>query len=280
MPVPAPEQDDLETVIATVARQLAEEARSTVSEHPSTEELVAYQEHRLEETDRDRLRRHLVGCEECARRVLELEDFDLPPSPDLLPTREQTAASWDAFQQRLANERRAPAPEPWHLSPVPLRRSRPPGFLSPRSGALLAASLMLFIGALGFWLAGAQRWSGAAGTNPFVFALSPDGEELRREESRHVEIVVPAGMDLLVPRLRLGNQDAYATYRAELLDASGRSIEQRRGFQRQPDGSFALSFTRSELPAGDYRLEVLGLSEEASERLATYSFRLRYSSDE
>ncbi len=267
-----------DSAVDHVARELAEKAQAAVTSHPEPEELIAYQERRLEADAAERLRQHLVDCPSCAREMLELEDFDLdaPTAPDLLPSPEATARDWEAFERQVAREHASTA--------VPGAPEPAPRVVSRRRRELwqLAASLLIGLSGLAFWIAGLARTapSGAnAPSHPFVFDLVPDGEDIRRDAAMSRDVAVPVGMDSLIARLYLGDQTPHDAYRAEILDAGGTPVWSQPELKRQPAGQFAVLVERGELDAGSYRLRLVGTTGSQETVLATYGFDLQYLAD-
>lgn len=273
-----------ESTIDHAVRDLAEEATRAVTDHPEPEELVDYQEGRLAEEEAKQVRQHLVACSKCAQEVLDLEtfDFDNPEDAELRPSAAETTEAWVTFQRQSTEEVRGA-----RVLDMARGMPAPPTASTVQRGlklwAPLAASILIALTGLGFWIAGiAERGHSAtpiqfeASANPYVFDLLPDGEGHRRNASTSREVVVPAGMDLLIPRLNLGDQTPYATYRAEILDAAGTPIWSQSELRRQPAGQFIVLVKRASLPVGEYRFRLVGLTDGEETVLATYSFRLRY----
>lgn len=274
MPPPADREAILDGAIDHALRELVEQARSGMSEHPEVEELVAYQEGRLADPEAERVRRHLVACPECAREVLQLEDFalDEPEGSDLLPSAEQTAEDWAAFQRRVAADQEggaiAPGVPDGEVTGAPA--SAP---ADSRGGWLLAASVLFALVGVGFWLSGLQDGE----LRPFEVNLGDGG--LRREASAVREVELPPGTDPLL-RLMLGDQVPYADYRVEILDAEGEVVWSQSALRRQVSGHFAVLVPRRNLPAGEYRSRLLGLRDGKEAELATYPFRIVEAADE
>ena len=282
------------TAVERAARELAGETEAPVSDHPGVDEVVDFQEGRLDDDDAQRLRRHLEACPECAREVRELERFDAgEPGAELRPSPEQTAADWARFQEQIA---RVPGgggaggtvPQGGSAYPPSRRLGRDPATATaePADGAVrrrprdwlpMAASVLLGLIGVGFWVASQQHAPPGpqpAPRNPFVFDLVPDGEDRVRDAAALAEVEVPAGMDTLVPRLNLGDQTPYGGYRAEIVNDAGATVWSQGALRRQPAGEFVVLVDRDDLPAGTYRLSVIGLEADRETVLATYTFEL------
>ena len=275
---------DVDAVIDHAARQLAREAKDAVSDHPDVEDLIAYQEERLAEDRRERVRQHLVDCPQCAREVLELEDFHLEEAaePAFEPSAAETTEDWAAFSRRVAEE----APEAEIASPnsasgpgairAPMPPPAPPG-----PGWWAVAAAMVLAAGLGYWIAGLNSSGSGAPTavagHLFELDLLPDGEALIRDSE--TAMAVPASADILLLRLYLGDQTPRDAYRAEILNARSALVWRRADVRRQPAGHFLLMVERRDLPPGPYRLEVTGITGGEPIPVATYTFELRDAGD-
>jgi hypothetical protein len=254
------------------ARKLEDE----VTSHPATDALIAYQEGRLESSEAEELRRHLVACPLC-REALEMldaydqdSDLDLAEGSSTVTSAEQ---SWANFRKRSPIDVEQPMAESAEETAPAIRFSHEAW----PAWALAASVLFALVGAVNLFLASQpnapSREARAAGDNPFVFDLLPDGEDAYRDEAG-TNVVVPSGMDPIVPRLRLGDQTAYSSYSASLTRVSGETVWKQTGLRRQPSGGFALLIPRSSAPPGDYVLRLMGEERGAVRELATYTFRL------
>ncbi len=285
--------------VERAARELAGETEGAVSDHPEIDELVDYQEGRLDADDAQRVRRHLETCRECAREVRELESFDQAVDADLEPSPEQTAEDWARFQEQVSGEIRQtddgdhggqtlerPRPELTALTPTPVAApgAPTPGTTTPRaepSRSLrwlsMAASIMIGLVGVGLWIA-SQRTAPPEPTprHPYAFDLVPDGEDRLRDAALLARVEVPTGMDALLARLNLGDQTPYDGYRAEIADSDDAVVWSQDGLRRQPAGQFVVLIHRDQLPADGYRLSVFGIAGDGETKLASYTFELTY----
>ncbi len=275
------------SAVERAARELSGEREAAVNDHPEVEELVDFQEGRLTDDDAERVRQHLEACAECQEELQELASFDDPPDAELLPSSEQTAADWERFQEQIAREAssgdQAGQGEAEPLSREPTATPTPT-VARPRPAARwlpMAASLIIgLIG--GLWIASRDTppvETSSSPQDPYAIDLVPDGEDLVRDAATLRDVAVPEGMDGLVARLNLGDQTPYDAYRAEIADATGTIAWSRDGLRRQPAGEFLLLVDRTALPAGKYRLSVLGLEDSEETVLATYTFELSYAAE-
>lgn len=247
---------------------------------PTPEELLAYRDGRLDPAERERLEARIAVYPDAARTLADLAAFpDIEPAPgvpDITP--EEVAARWQSFRQRLA-ELPAPqpaAPEEKREAPVvPLRPEPrptpgiPPWWLAAAASAALAAGL------------GSGYLAGRASRDPLpVSAINVAIAELRPLEEGGIR-AEPSAVDLpetaegLVLILGLDDTDRFAEYEAEILDEQGTQVWSRDGLQPTPLGTFHLSFPRTLLGPGQYRINLFGLDPAGQKsRLALYDLRL------
>ncbi len=267
------EQDrDIADPIDAAALAWVDSEGSAMIEHPDPDELVDYQEGRLDGQRVERLQRHLLICPDCREDLLRLHTFNEEVSDQLVPSDEATDRSW----QRFLRERTAPdtveTEQPSSL----------PGFANQSSGLRwrLAASifLALAVGAiLTALLLGRDTPNQVADAeSPFVFDLDPTGTALVRDVAVLPVIVVPAGMDPLVPRLNLGDLTAHESYLVEVYDDSGQLAVRRPDLVRGRSGSVTFLVHRTEWPAGEYQVTLIALDASRRQELASYAFRLGY----
>ena len=285
MPDPADIATQFEAAVHRAARELAEEAARAVSEHPSVDDLIAYQESRLSEDRTETVRQHLTACPQCRDEFLQLAVFDAgDEAADLKPTPQETAADYAAFQARLGDglgKTEVPVKPEGGSQPAPVVASNCYAGPGVRGWWTLAASLALALSGLWFWLAGFQKvgrnGAGAGETPKLFFAdLVPEDEGQVRAGAGATAIEVPATMDTLVLRLNLGDQTPYENYRAEIPCGRGTAIWQQHELSRQPAGELVVWIRRADLPADRHCLRLVGETAGEQTSLATYAFELRY----
>lgn len=270
-------QPDSEALDAALRDWAAGQERA-VSEHPDPEELVDYQEARLEPAAAERLRRHLLACPACREELLLLEGFDreVPEDSPLRPSEQATERGWQRFQAARAAGGAVPAgaatAEEGGRPPRPARSSRPRWLVAASVLLALAAGALLGPLALDRW----GREEVVAGGSPFVFDLDPAGSTVLRDAAPLAEILVPPDLDPLVPRLNLGDLTAYESYRVEVFGSEDRLVLQREELARDRTGSVSFLVPRAEWPAGDYGVVLIASEAGRSRELATYRLRLRY----
>jgi hypothetical protein len=234
-------------------RELAEEDRRGLADHPDPVTLLDYHERRLPEAEADRVQEHLARCPECAQAVLDFAAFpDLePPTEEHRLTPADVQSRWRELRARLEAERRPV----WQRHQVLLP---------------LAAGLFVAVVGLGVW-AGAlrervERLEGPRG-DVYAVSLRPESAGLRGGEVQ--EIPTWAGRVPVYLSLATAEAD-YPSYEVDLLTESGRGIVTGIPVRRGPGGPFGLELPRSLLPPGEYRFELFGVQGAAREELGRY----------
>lgn len=273
------DQDDrrADHAIDAAARAWADREGRAVTGHPDPEELVDYQEGRLDPPGVERVRRHLAVCAVCRDELLRLHAFDeeVADGSPLMPPDEATERSWERFQAARAALRgsfeAASEPQPSAPGLEPSRRGR---------RWLLAASIALALVAsalLGALLRGSHEPPATASFgSPFVFDLDPVGTTRLRDATGLREVTVPPHMDPLIVELNLGDLTAHEGYRVEVYDDRGRPVLHRDGLVREPSGAIPFLVSRAEWPAGKYRVALIAVDAGRPQQLAEYAVRLRY----
>lgn len=259
--------DAVDGLIDRAVAELAGKARREVSEHPSVDRLVDYQEGRLHGSAAAVVRDHLAVCTQCADEMLELAAFDQEHDPALEPSEDAVEEDWASLQRALNS-----TPTAATSTRAPRRR-----FLlhAPWMRAAAVVSLVLALGLMTFWLGdGGDRWPG----NPFFFEMRPVEENLVRSAVQIQRVEVPPRMNPLIARLNLGGQTPYESYSIEALSSTGEAVWMREA-QRQPAGNFLAVLPRKTFPAGVYRLRLIGRDDGREIELAEYVFELVYATD-
>jgi hypothetical protein len=274
-----PDDPNAHRLIDLATDAYARKLEVALTAHPATDALIAYQEGRLESSQAEELRSHLVACPLCAEALERLDAYDDDSDPDRwvgASAASSAKQSWDNFRKRSAIAVGQP-------TAGSAEESTPASVSS--SGAwtawALAASVLFALGGgvslfLAFQPNGQLRESRATGDNPFVFDLLPDDQDAHRNADGIQIVDVPREMDPIVPRLLLGDQTAYSSYSVILTRISGETLWKQSGLKRQPSGGFALLIPRSAVSPGKYVLRLLGETEGAVRELASYTFRLHY----
>lgn len=272
--MPDSDSSTVDRHIDLAARVYARELESELKAHPEAEELVAFHEGLVESARAETIRRHVVACQQCAEELGHLNAFDLDEGAGEEDSAavEAAARSWERFREHPDDRPRRPLL--WSGG----RRVFSAGTRS--SGWTLAASVVFaLIGAVSLYLADRAAYPHDAtsldGESPFVFDLLPSEESGRRDLTTSESVEVPPEMNLLVPRLLLGDQTPYARYSALLTGPSGEIVWRQTGLRRQPSGAFVLIIPRAQVPPGEYVLRLLADEDAgAAVELASYPFRL------
>ena len=240
-------------------------------DHPSIEQLAAYQRQELEVSEVDRVQEHFLRCPDCAALLLDLAAWpteDLPSAGDPGSTiaREQL---WQRLQREIGDE--PPA--------VPPQRSRPRR-RSVLQSWVLAAVLILGLG-IGYLLPrpvgdAESRYPGPglrqqqAAERPLVepqlnvskVDLFPSGYQ-RSTELPILERPLPNQVGLLqLHRLSSASTDEL-TLRID--DEGGREIWRGTGITAAPSGAFIVAVPGSFLPPGRYSLSLIRSVSETQE---------------
>lgn len=267
-----PDDPNFHRLIDLATAAYAHELENDVTSHPATEALVAYQEGRLEPSDAEEVRRHLVACPLCSEALERLDAYDQGSDQGWSPETEAAARSWARFREHSTIDAKRPAT----LRSEGTRRSS----LRWPAWVLAASILFALVGAFTLFqaLQPTMHSTGVPATsgNPYVFDLVPDGRDAHRSNSGIETIQIPTGMDMMVPRLLIGDQTAYSSYSAILTGVSGETVWKQSGLRRQPSGEIVLLIQRAGIPAGDYVLRLLNEGPGGARELARYTFRLHY----
>ncbi|HJX29637.1 MAG TPA: hypothetical protein VJ885_17175, partial [Thermoanaerobaculia bacterium] len=169
---------------------------------------------------------------------------------------------------------RVPAPVLRH---EPRSPQAPPAYSgSPARGLAAAASVALAVGLGGGYLAGRASLDPApdSSINVTMTDLHPVEEGGERASGPSDDVKLPEGSEELLLILHTDDPGAFADYAAEILDARGARVWARRGLQPTELGSFPVSFRRSVLPPGIYRIDLFGSNGEDRRLLETYELRI------
>ncbi|HEX7181347.1 MAG TPA: hypothetical protein VF756_05850 [Thermoanaerobaculia bacterium] len=254
---------------------------------PMPEELLAYRDGSLDPAERERLEARIAVYPDAARSLADLAAFpNIEPAPGVPDiSEEEVAARWQTFRQRLA-ELPAPQPaapeEPREVPVVPLRPHAPSGSGKNRTvhgvppwWLAAAASAALAVGLGSGFLAGRASRDPvpASAINVAIAELRPIEEGGARASSSAIDLNEEA--EDLVLILGLDDPGNFANYKAEIVDAQGTQVWSREGLHPTPLGTFHLSFRRSALGPGQYRINLFGLDKTGQKtRIATYELRL------
>jgi hypothetical protein len=247
-----------------------------MSEHPTVDTLVRWQEGLLSADEAAAVRGHVGACSECAEDLEGLEAWDSDEEnldESLLPSAEEVAEERRRFDQRLAAEGRTGMASTEKAPVIPLRRPRPAW---PYRFLLAAAALLATLLA-GVWLGTRldrpPDSRPATSKTPFFASLRAQGDAPRRSSGEEIEW--PPKFDSLDLRLLLGDVTPHESYRVEVLDAAGEVRYRHDDLPQQPNGTFVVSLPREALSAGSYTVRLLARDGDEEQELATFPFLLR-----
>jgi hypothetical protein len=263
---------------------MAAEGAQADGAHLAPEVLADYSSGQVTGEQRRRVQSHLAVCSECAQVVLDLAIFPHvePLTPEFRRTEAEEAEDWLAIRKRLAA--RTAAPEPERRLPPAVREADPWWrawvhlFLPSRA---FAAGLLLAAAGVVFWVVRLQwpAWGGGAlQANIFVQDLIPVSSSRTRDSIPGGTLSVHPAMERVVLILNSSDFRPFDDYEIQVVGEGGTPNWSRRGLVRNQDGSFSIEALRSSLPAGEYRIELYGLSKGSREPLSTYRFKVVYDS--
>lgn len=248
-------------------RELLAEARRTLGEPPTAEEMLALSEGTLSESEAERVRDRMAAYPELARMYGEpVPDEPRPGDADYL-TDEDVASGWEALQRKLPRvAAEAPRGRLLAFRAVPARYV---------PTAVAAALALVFAGLFLQANVRARRFQQEL-ERPLVVGeaieLSPtDGQRGGTQPPK--EIVPDGDAYHLVPALN--SQLYFAHYRIDLADlGNGKVLWSNTAVRRQSDSTFDLIVPRRRLPAGRYQLRIYGLDGAREERLSVYDIHV------
>ena len=272
-------QDDLSNALRAIMAAKREE----LGEAPTPDELFAYREGRLDPAARERLEARIAVYPEAARTLADLAAFpNIEPAPGVKDvSAEEVAARWQSFRQKLApssGDDRSPsrpsAPILRHEPRAPQAPHAHSG--SPARGLAAAASVALVVGLGGGYLAGRASVGPESDSsiNVIVTDLHPAGEGGERSAGPSAYVELPEESEELLLILHTDDPGTFADYTAEIVDPQGARVWSHDGLRPTEIGSFPVSFRRSALPPGTYRIHLFGETGEDRRQLGTYELRI------
>ena len=221
---------------------LHEEARARAGPHPEMEDLADYLGGALDGEAEERLRDHLVGCRECADRVLEMRPLMQPderPEPGVADL--EIEAAWRRLQDRTAADRAVAGPS--------------------RALRALAASLAVAALALGLWVGRLQqinqalrsRVAEASAPVPNLPAFYLNGAT-RAADAVDRTLDVPRAAPSFALFFSIAEAEADGEYGVRFFDPGGGLVLESDGLVMSDSGGLRLGLPRDLLPAGVYRV--------------------------
>jgi len=266
-------------------RDLADEKRRELGEHPTAEVLVAFSEKRLAAAEEEAVRDHLVLCPECRDLLRDLGGFGAEPpeeSPELGDV--DMEAAWQGLRSRLGGEGgegRADARVPV-VRAKPERRSTKGRWFTDRNHLAMAASLLLAVAGFAW---GGYSWrlmrdETKPKVNVPLVNLFPEEDRTRGSEDL---AKVPAQVEdfmLVITPPELRSPIAYLVevaqgdrvlYTAVLADPVFEREDPRRA--TGAGGSLTLLLRRRDFPAGSYEARLFAVQDgRRGQKVADYRF--------
>jgi putative zinc finger protein len=252
-------EDDLDHSVG----ELLSAARQNLGPHPEPEALMAYHEGELAPAEEERIQEHLVACDECSTRLLDLVALgDRSQGPASPAEKAAMSATWRVVQGRLGQDQEG--------SGAAVRRTLPPWALP------LAASLMLAVGGLSLWVTSLRQTVedlSRPQLNAPVLDLQP---AVRSEEPGASHVAeVPARTRFFTLVLNPVATPGEGIFEAEILDAAGKRVWSGRGLEPNAFGSFSLTLPVRRLGPGEFRLLLFSTATGRREPIGDYDFRIR-----
>jgi hypothetical protein len=278
--------------------------------HLGEEELIAYQQGRLDADEREKSQSHLVRCSVCRDAFRDLTDFFEPAREgEEVISEAEIRREWKALRRRIWPEEK-PADRASGLGLAGLLRW-------PRTAFALAAALVLAItmtGAWALWLRqekqqlarqlqteqsawaerlkqleqenrGLQEQVGAAKQNyeaqlaelrrpllnaPIYDVYSQQSIQRSGGDSKGNPVKVPQKARRFTLILNGEGQSQYPDYVIEIIDPKGQSVLKEGGLIRDSLGNFSIELDRASMSAGKYRLKLYGQTDKRSQEMAEY----------
>jgi hypothetical protein len=219
--------------------------RRDPEEHPSPEQLSAYQAGELTPEEDLRIQDHLAVCGHCTELLLDLEELLGPPAVAAASAADfEAAADWKRLREGMGREEKEPN----------VRRREAPE----RSGRLarslrafqtLAAVLGLLVAGLSWQLVRTQR--------PSLLAPIPQ-KTLDFSQTRGVE----PSETLRLPRALgffTGTYDPGYSFKVEITAASGRRVYSAGPYRKEDLDKLILPLQTGSLAPGNYTIRLYGL---------------------
>lgn len=238
------------------------------AEHPSTSRLLAYQRGEGTPAEVAAVREHLSLCEECSAVVLDAAEFFAEEDEEEEDSPAELEREWQELRRLVPDAHHPPAPAA--VLPLPAAApSRPPLWRSLGFAYGLAASFAAVSLGLGFFRAFPAPVPQA---NAGLYDLTSSGQD-RSERAE----ATPMAIRFASPSVLLLNPE-------EVPDSERYGVRVRRGdgtvawesesFVPQRSGAFHLGLPAGALKAGEYSLQLYGISEGRETPLGTYSIRI------
>jgi len=230
--------------------------RRDPEEHPSPEELSAYQANELTPEEDERIQEHLAVCGHCTELLLDLEEFLKPPAAAAEPAADfEAAADWRRLRDHL--------PQPVKARP----RKR---FAQPLAASLAGTLILL---GLSWQIVSSQREVAELRSqvaelrqpivNPHMISLrSVRGEAFELPADRPVQL----NLETSVPK-------EYGEYRVQIMDSEDKPISVRT-LHKDEHGKLTMILPKNFLKPGSYTFRLVGVHGGSLDMLEEYLARV------
>jgi hypothetical protein len=229
--------------------------RRDPEEHPSPEELSAYQANELAPKEDERIQEHLAVCQHCTELLLDLEEFLRPPV---------VAAEPVASFEEAADWRRD------HLPPPPQTASRKPLrylFAASLAGALILSGLFSWRATRLQREVTELRSQVAELRQPFV---NPPVISLRSVRGEAFEL--PANRPVQL-NLETSAPEEYAEYQVQIMDSEDKPVW-KSTLHKGEHGKLTMILPKNFLKPGSYTFRLVGVHGGSLDVLEEYLARV------
>lgn len=247
-------------------KQLARGVEENLSSHPRPETLLAYCGGELAPTESAAVEEHITWCRECSDILDDLPQFLSGEVPEADPR--EKSADWSGLMDQVNRTERSE-----HRPAVAETSS-----FWPRSAQLIAAILVLSVGASVFWVANLKgRLNEALEPRPNIpiYDLDPPAAERAGEEALGLELAARNRAVLILNPLGSVPPGAYTV---RFVSADGVTVWTSESLEPTEFGNFNLELVGGSLPPGRYRIDVLGPQPDSERLVGSFVFRLLRSS--
>lgn len=230
--------------------------REAPAEHPTPEDLTAYDANELTPEQDGHIQEHFLECRDCPELLLDYKVFSSPDAAaEEVPGLSESwiAASWESLRVRLAAEARKGG---WRSFLARLGRQRSPVTVAYAVAAVSLACMVWLSG----WVASLYREAGQMQEpqlNPTIATLHLTEPARGGREPEEIPVVVPPDSPsfllVLVPLI----EPTETEHRLEIRSPKGRAVWSGGGLTRTADGTFVVGLSRRFLKAGRYRVRLL-----------------------
>lgn len=235
--------------------------RRDPEEHPSSEELSAYQANELTPEEDERIQDHLAVCGHCTELLLDLEEFLAPAPAAVTPVANFEAA---ADLRRLRDY----IPKPVQTTS---RRTLRYAFAASLAGALVLSGLF-FWRAIRLQREVTELRSQVAElrqplVNPFTISLrSVRGETPELPGDRAVQL-----------NFETSAPEEYAKYQVQIMDGEDQTIRVI-NLHKDENGKLTMTLPKTSLRPGMYTFRLVGVRGGSLDKLEAYLVRVTFNS--